>query len=232
MRWILYACRAPSWNWLDFQNKKKSSCNLFRCIDIIIFVAWGRSSAGRALDWQSRGQGFDPPRLHPRIFKNQKFASGFFIRAISRSNCLCDFSKKFLHGSIYSRILMNAPLGGVAQLGERLTGSQEVRGSIPLVSTTEPINPALRSRVFSLSSQQVDTYFSPASTWRARGRAPRVVFRGASARRAGVARRGRVYAKRTLSWTRPCDTRIALVSAARTINLVSRGFFEKIFPAN
>ena len=26
-------------------------------------------------------------------------------------------------------------LGGVAQLGERLTGSQEVRGSIPLVST-------------------------------------------------------------------------------------------------
>ena len=138
MRWILYACRAPSWNWLDFQNKKKSSCNLFRCIDIINFVAWGRSSAGRALDWQSRGQGFDPPRLHPRIFKNQKFASGsFYIRAISRSNCLCDFSKKFLHGSIYSRILMNAPLGGVAQLGERLTGSQEVRGSIPLVSTQE-----------------------------------------------------------------------------------------------
>ena len=25
---------------------------------------WGRSSAGRALDWQSRGQGFDSPRLH------------------------------------------------------------------------------------------------------------------------------------------------------------------------
>ena len=23
MRWILYACRAPSWNWLDCQNKKK-----------------------------------------------------------------------------------------------------------------------------------------------------------------------------------------------------------------
>ena len=32
---------------------------------LIVFpVAWGRSSAGRALDWQSRGQGFDPPRLH------------------------------------------------------------------------------------------------------------------------------------------------------------------------
>ena len=31
---------------------------------IVFPVAWGRSSAGRALDWQSRGQGFDPPRLH------------------------------------------------------------------------------------------------------------------------------------------------------------------------
>lgn len=25
---------------------------------------WGHSSAGRALDWQSRGQGFDPPWFH------------------------------------------------------------------------------------------------------------------------------------------------------------------------
>ncbi len=25
---------------------------------------WGHSSAGRARDWQSRGQGFDPPWLH------------------------------------------------------------------------------------------------------------------------------------------------------------------------
>ena len=25
---------------------------------------WGRSSAGRALAWHARGQGFDPPRLH------------------------------------------------------------------------------------------------------------------------------------------------------------------------
>jgi hypothetical protein len=25
---------------------------------------WGRSSVGRAREWHSRGQGFDPPRLH------------------------------------------------------------------------------------------------------------------------------------------------------------------------
>ena len=44
----------------------------------------------------------------------------------------------------FSKILLASPSefpystsshGGVAQLGERLTGSQEVRGSIPLVST-------------------------------------------------------------------------------------------------
>ena len=27
-------------------------------------VQWGRSSVGRALEWHSRGQEFDPPRLH------------------------------------------------------------------------------------------------------------------------------------------------------------------------
>ena len=44
------------------------------------------------------------------------------------------FSKNFLASSSefpYS----TSSHGGVAQLGERLTGSQEVRGSIPLVST-------------------------------------------------------------------------------------------------
>ena len=27
-------------------------------------ISWGHSSAGRALRWQRRGQGFDPPWLH------------------------------------------------------------------------------------------------------------------------------------------------------------------------
>ena len=34
-----------------------------------------------------------------------------------------------------SSIILNVLNGGVAQLGERLNGIQEVRGSIPLVST-------------------------------------------------------------------------------------------------
>src|SRR5262249_50031563 len=29
--------------------------------------SWGRSSAGRALEWHSRGRRFDPDRLHQKI---------------------------------------------------------------------------------------------------------------------------------------------------------------------
>ena len=42
--------------------------------------------------------------------------------------------------------------GGVAQLGERLTGSQEVRGSIPLVSTIVNVEPSGNRRLFSYAS--------------------------------------------------------------------------------
>ena len=37
-------------------------------ISRIMNCAWGRSSAGRALEWHSRGQGFDPPRLHHETY--------------------------------------------------------------------------------------------------------------------------------------------------------------------
>ena len=45
----------------------------------------GRSSAGRALDWQSRGQGFDPPRLHHREFKGLRNPEGLFHAKIPRA---------------------------------------------------------------------------------------------------------------------------------------------------
>ena len=48
------------------------------------------------------------------------------------------FNKNLLHQAKHSPIV-SPRHGGVAQLGERLTGSQEVRGSIPLVSTI--VNP-------------------------------------------------------------------------------------------
>ena len=31
-------------------------------------MLWGYSSAGRALEWHSRGKGFDPPHLHQIIY--------------------------------------------------------------------------------------------------------------------------------------------------------------------
>lgn len=37
----------------------------------LVLLSWGRSSAGRAFDWQSRGHGFDPHRLHH--IKNRLF---------------------------------------------------------------------------------------------------------------------------------------------------------------
>ena len=41
---------------------------------------------------------------------------------------------------ILSNVLKrNKLLGGIAQLGERLTGSQEVSGSIPLISTKKDL---------------------------------------------------------------------------------------------
>ena len=43
---------------------------------IIMLVPWGRSSAGRALEWHSRGQEFDPLRLHQKI--DLRKASLFF----------------------------------------------------------------------------------------------------------------------------------------------------------
>ena len=47
-------------------------------VPVYYFFARGRSSAGRALDWQSRGQGFDPPRLHHREFKGLRDTEGLF----------------------------------------------------------------------------------------------------------------------------------------------------------
>ena len=60
--------------------------------------------------------------------------------------------KNFLHNQESSPIVLPRH-GGVAQLGERLTGSQEVRGSIPLVSTIVNARPLNRVAFLFLNSQ-------------------------------------------------------------------------------
>ena len=54
----------------------------------------GRSSAGRALDWQSRGQGFDPPRLHHRECKGFRDSEGLFHAKTPRATSPSHTNKK------------------------------------------------------------------------------------------------------------------------------------------
>ena len=86
----------------------------------------------------SGGLDFDRPviktsalmsELYHIIFRLQKIFSEIFMKRP------CDFAWQF-----FEDVLTYGSFGGVAQLGERLTGSQEVRGSIPLVSTKFKIN--------------------------------------------------------------------------------------------
>ena len=39
---------------------------------------------------------------------------------------------------LHGKLLCGAKVGGIAQLGERLNGIQEVTGSIPVISTKRP----------------------------------------------------------------------------------------------
>ena len=65
---------------------------------------------------------------------------------------MCEaIAKNFLHYQESSPIVFPRH-GGVAQLGERLTGSQEVRGSIPLVSTNVNAKPLGNRRLFSYAA--------------------------------------------------------------------------------
>ena len=47
------------------------------------------------------------------------------------------YLKKLLHSSKKCDIIIEIFYGGIAQLGERLNGIQEVSGSIPLISTNK-----------------------------------------------------------------------------------------------
>ena len=46
--------------------KKRDNCNKTEIIPLFSTIIWGCSSPGRALEWHSRGKGFDPPHLHQK----------------------------------------------------------------------------------------------------------------------------------------------------------------------
>ena len=93
-----------------------------------------------------RGEGLrrNPPAEAPRIALFWPAAPGARPRGLFRASCVPSAPRLSTHRKIFSKIVLASAgefpystfsHGGVAQLGERLTGSQEVRGSIPLVST-------------------------------------------------------------------------------------------------
>ncbi len=55
-----------------------------------------------------------------------KIFFSFFKKSVDKSQIIC----------YYIACSEEEPRGGIAQLGERLNGIQEVSGSIPLISTT------------------------------------------------------------------------------------------------
>ena len=51
----------------------------------------------------------------------------------------CEKAKKYFTNERKSIIITESQVGGIAQLGERLNGIQEVSGSIPLISTKKAL---------------------------------------------------------------------------------------------
>ena len=72
-----YFCPVPGKPVRQINNSKFSLASP-KIFPYSISSSRGRSSAGRALDWQSRGQGFDPPRLHHVNPKGHRIAGGLF----------------------------------------------------------------------------------------------------------------------------------------------------------
>ena len=70
-------------------TKASFSCN-------IIFVFWGYSSAGRALEWHSRGQRFDPAYLHQSKLRPRKSVA-FVITHGLRQTKNSEFEPPYLH---------------------------------------------------------------------------------------------------------------------------------------
>ena len=52
-------------------------------------MPWGCSSLGRALEWHSRGKGFDPPHLHHSIRTSCVAWFGFFLYICKNQGVRC-----------------------------------------------------------------------------------------------------------------------------------------------
>lgn len=71
--------------------------------DIHTYSSWGISSAGRALRWQRRGQGFEPPMLH--TYKKMNPMGSSFFDALHSTLLRMDSS------SFFGQPLTGDPIG-------------------------------------------------------------------------------------------------------------------------
>src|SRR4029434_916941 len=63
---------------------------------------WGRSSAGRALEWHSRGRRFDPDRLH-QIFAEQKFGAPSLVEGLLPLSTSTRGEPPLAHGELLTK---------------------------------------------------------------------------------------------------------------------------------
>ena len=70
-------CALPQETQIIFRIKQASLT--FANIENIIIKPWGCSSLGRALEWHSRGSGFDPHHLHQNWSKLSIFRPVYFL---------------------------------------------------------------------------------------------------------------------------------------------------------
>ena len=77
---------------------------------VIIWKAWGYSSAGRAFEWHSKGQRFDPAYLHHSFNPPHLFDVVLFIHSPHRNKWLTRFHASFHSfgiGSLLCRCLIS-----------------------------------------------------------------------------------------------------------------------------
>ena len=87
------------------QNFLKTLLTFLAAVDIIIrhfevHGPWGCSSLGRALEWHSRGKGFDPPHLHHKKACRTNVLQAFFFCNVHTFVHTLNFIRQMRHRKV------------------------------------------------------------------------------------------------------------------------------------
>ena len=120
-------------------------------------IPWGRSSVGRALEWHSRGQGFDSPRLHHQETPIKSATSPVTASSHLAPNFRHCLPTVYQSGAPRASCT-HAPSHTMAPVGARC-GSSEVPNTLPTeLSTGRPLywiaGPRCASRLYKLAAPE------------------------------------------------------------------------------